>query len=79
MERAGFPQSTFVVLLFGEQAAREIAHGIPHGNKARGDDSDKDDDYIHDMHAHRIGVDDERTAAVAEADEAECLLQPAEQ
>lgn len=57
----------------------EEPHGVPHGEPAYGYYGEEDEEHVEVVHAHRIGVDDEGTVAVAEPHEAELLLQEAEQ
>ena len=62
-----------------QEAAAEVAYGVPDGEPAYGYDGDEDEGYIVVVDADGIGVDDEGGIAVAEAHEPELLLDEAEQ
>lgn len=56
-----------------------MAYRIPHSYPTDSKHGEKDDDDIPEMDAHRIGIDDERTAAATQTDKAKGLLEPAEE
>ena len=62
-----------------QEAAAEVADGVPDGEPAYGYDGDEDEGYIVVVDADGVGIDDEGGIAVAEAHEPELLLDEAEQ
>ena len=62
-----------------QQSAGEVAHGVPHGQEAYGEDGDEDNDHVEGMDADGIGIDNERPFALSQSDDSELLLNPAKQ
>ena len=62
-------------VLLCQQSAGEVAHGVPHGQEAYGEDGDEDNDHVEGMDADGIGIDNERP--LSQSDDSELLLNPA--
>ena len=62
-----------------KQAFAEIAHGIPYRKPSGKDDGEEDNQHVEIMNADGIGVDNVAAVGIAHPDEAELLLQQAQQ
>ena len=56
-----------------------MVDGVPGREEADGEDGDEDEHHVPGMDAHGVGVDDERALGLSQGDDAELLLQPAEE
>ncbi len=52
-------------LSVAEQSAAQVMHRIPYGEPSHCQYGEKHDNDIPEMHAHRVGVDDEGTAGAS--------------